>query len=446
MSETAHLKLPYIIAAQSQKHVTHNEALRRIDGIVQLSVLDRDLPAPPATPSEGDRYIIAASATGDWAGHDADIALFVDGAWVIVEAREGFLAWVADEDRIVVFDGAAWVDLDGGGSSVAVNPATGGLVGVNTTADTTNRLAVASAASLFSHAGTGGHQQKINKAAAGDTASQLYQTGFSGRAEIGTTGDDDFHFKVSPDGTAWHEAIIIDKDTGEVTFPNSSIGGGGSTPTDIVMMTASGTWTKPPGLVRARVMVLGGGGAGGGAAATGSATASPGGGGGPGGIAFAVIEAADLGATETVTIGAGGVGVSNANGGDGGTTTFTRTTGDDLVATGGLGGFKINAGSTFAFADGGASGAATGGDVNFAGSPSGFAMRDSFPQGISGSGGSTPYGAGGPNIRGGTVSSAGVAATGFGAGGGGALSCGSGGANRAGGNGAPGLVVIEEFF
>ena len=86
------------------------------------------------------------------------------------------------------------------------------------TADGTNRLAIAAAASLFNHAGAG-HQQKINKAAASDTASVLYQTGFSGRAEIGTTGDDDFHFKVSPDGSAWYEALLIDKDTGEVDFP-----------------------------------------------------------------------------------------------------------------------------------------------------------------------------------------------------------------------------------
>jgi hypothetical protein len=52
---TIHLLLPYILAAQAQKHVTHNEALRILDGLVQLSVLDRDLTAPPAGPADGDR-------------------------------------------------------------------------------------------------------------------------------------------------------------------------------------------------------------------------------------------------------------------------------------------------------------------------------------------------------------------------------------------------------
>ena len=40
---TTHLLLPYILAAQAQKHVTHNEALRLLDAMVQLSV-PRDTP------------------------------------------------------------------------------------------------------------------------------------------------------------------------------------------------------------------------------------------------------------------------------------------------------------------------------------------------------------------------------------------------------------------
>ena len=58
--DTTHLKLPYLAAAQAQKHVTHNEALRLLDGLVQLSVLDRDLTAPPGSPVDGDRYVVAS--------------------------------------------------------------------------------------------------------------------------------------------------------------------------------------------------------------------------------------------------------------------------------------------------------------------------------------------------------------------------------------------------
>lgn len=223
MDETPNLRLPYIMAAQAQKHVTHNEAIRALDAIVHLSARDRDLTTPPPSPGDGDRYIVAAPATGGWAGHENEIAAYQDGAWMFYAPREGWIAWLADEDAAVVWDGAAWISFVGsesGGSSS--NPA---MLGINATPDATNRLAVASPASLFNHEGNG-HQIKINKNAAGDTASTLYQTNWSGRAEMGLTGDDDFHFKVSPDGVMWNEAIVINRTTGAVSFPNTSLAGG----------------------------------------------------------------------------------------------------------------------------------------------------------------------------------------------------------------------------
>ncbi|HWB44602.1 MAG TPA: DUF2793 domain-containing protein [Hyphomicrobiaceae bacterium] len=211
MDTTANLDLPYIMAAQAQKHVTHNEALRALDALVQLAVVDKDLSAPPGSPAEGARYIVATGATGAWAGHDGEIAAYQDGAWMFYAPNEGWTAWVADEDALYAWDGSAWGEAAG-------SPTGASIWGVSTTADTTNRLAVASDASLFTHAGSG-HQHKINKNAAGDTASLLFQTGFSGRAEMGTAGDDNFHVKVSPDGSAWKDAITIDRSTGVASFP-----------------------------------------------------------------------------------------------------------------------------------------------------------------------------------------------------------------------------------
>ena len=91
-------------------------------------------------------------------------------------------------------------------------------VGINATADNTNRLSLSSPASLLNHEGTG-HQLKINKNTTADTGSLLYQTGFSGRAEMGLTGDDDFKVKVSPDGSNWKDALSIDSATGTVDMP-----------------------------------------------------------------------------------------------------------------------------------------------------------------------------------------------------------------------------------
>jgi len=112
MSETtAHLALPFIMAAQAQKHVTHNEALRLLDGIVQLAVLDRQLTAPPASPAEGERYIPASGATGAWSGWDGSLAYWIDGAWMKILPAPGWLAWVVDESQAIVWTGSAWIPV-----------------------------------------------------------------------------------------------------------------------------------------------------------------------------------------------------------------------------------------------------------------------------------------------------------------------------------------------
>ena len=363
---TTHLLLPYILAAQAQKHVTHNEALRILDGLVQLSVLDRDLTAPPGTPADGDRYLVASGATGDWVGWDLNIALWTDGAWLRLPPRTGWRTWVEDEALLLVWTGAAWevvgepsdisdavfslvndtdptkkavfslsgistattrsytlpntsselailagtqtftgnktfsgtltasgtvtvsgatatigtatgtatygmgtgatttgvtktVNIGTGGASgsttvVNIGSATtgaGGTTVVNTptvtfanavtqvgmpqanltaqllglggaTADSYNRLSMNTPAVLINNAGAG-IEATVNKAAAGNDAAFAFKTGFSARALIGLLGNDDFSFKVSPDGSAFFEAIRIDRTSGQVELPQPTI-------------------------------------------------------------------------------------------------------------------------------------------------------------------------------------------------------------------------------
>ncbi|MFV0302110.1 MAG: DUF2793 domain-containing protein, partial [Paracoccus sp. (in: a-proteobacteria)] len=110
---TTNLLLPYLMAAQAQKHVTHNEALRLLDAMVQLSVLDRTRWAPPTAPADGDRHLVGSGATGLWAGWDGNIAYRADGAWMRLVPRAGWLAWVADEEMFLVWTGSAWQSVGG---------------------------------------------------------------------------------------------------------------------------------------------------------------------------------------------------------------------------------------------------------------------------------------------------------------------------------------------
>ncbi|UWQ14571.1 DUF2793 domain-containing protein [Aliiroseovarius sp. M344] len=194
------LSLPLIQAAQAQKHVTHNEAVRILDILVQLSVTSANELNPPPAANEGDRYIVPAGATGDWAGQEKSVTWLQDGSWQFIPPLDGWRADITGTAQQIRFDGTEWVDTAGTTNNLD-------LVGVNTTADATNKLAVAADATLLSHNGTS-HQVKINKANTGDTASLLFQSNWSGRAEFGLTGDDNFRVKTSADGSSWNEAII----------------------------------------------------------------------------------------------------------------------------------------------------------------------------------------------------------------------------------------------
>ena len=117
MSNSPHLKLPFLAAAQAQKHVSVNDALSVLDAIVQLSVLDQHLTQPPASPGEGDRYIVGPGATGAWAAFDAQIASYNSGVWQFYQPVSGWRVWVEDEEKHYVFNTATWQDL-----SVALSP------------------------------------------------------------------------------------------------------------------------------------------------------------------------------------------------------------------------------------------------------------------------------------------------------------------------------------
>jgi hypothetical protein len=350
MADTPNLVLPYLAANQSQKHVTVNEALRRLDALVQITVQSATLATPPVSPTEGQRWILPASPTGAWAGHAGQIAAWQDGAWAFYVPLDGWTAIDISTDTLLLYNAGTgiWTGLITGvfsdaaftlqddidptkqarfqiagftagavrvftlpdvsssvavlsgvaqtfqntttfsgatvtvGSSAAastlgvgtgattsgvtkaVNLGTAGLSGSTTnvnigsavagalgtltinsptvtfassvsaiamaaanvsalylglggaTADATNRLSINAPASLFNNAGAG-HQIKVNKAAATDTGSFLFQTGFSGRAEFGLTGSDDFQIKVSADGASWFDALQLERTSGRVS-------------------------------------------------------------------------------------------------------------------------------------------------------------------------------------------------------------------------------------
>jgi hypothetical protein len=224
MEETTHLNLPYILPSQAQKHVTHNEALRALDALVHLSVIDRHLASPPAAPADGDRYIVAAPGSGAWTGKEGWIAAWQDGIWSFFSPRAGWLAWILDETALVYWTGSAWIEV----ASAMAAFHNLSLLGVGTTADGENPFAAKLNKALWTarrndDGGNGDLRYTLNKQSTLHTLSMLLQSNWSGRAEIGLTGDDDLHIKVSPDGSNFLDALVIDKTSGLMTHADGIV-------------------------------------------------------------------------------------------------------------------------------------------------------------------------------------------------------------------------------
>lgn len=118
------LGLPYLMPAQAQKHVTVNESLRALDALVQTGVRSRGVFEQPASPDDGQIWIVPPGKSGEaWASFaNWALACWRDGAWVQLRPRAGWRVWIADEGRMAVYDGESWRGLAGAGANRLINP------------------------------------------------------------------------------------------------------------------------------------------------------------------------------------------------------------------------------------------------------------------------------------------------------------------------------------
>lgn len=226
-NSSPNIGLPYLLASQAQKQVTINEAFNRLDALIMLNCKSRTS-GVPSTPLDGQRYIVPSAASGAWLGFDNKIALYQNLGWEFISPNNGFIAFVEDEAQLYIYQNSTWQKL-----SDSFMPSVARL-GIGTSTDANNPLSAKLNNALFSakyvaEGGTGDLRYKLNKEASANVLSQLYQTNWSGRAETGLLGDDNFGIKVSADGSNWKTALSIDKTTGRATtlginFPTISVG------------------------------------------------------------------------------------------------------------------------------------------------------------------------------------------------------------------------------
>ena len=98
-----------LVEGQAVPETTVNENLRYVEqGAGFFIVKDKDLATPPGSPVDGDAYIVAATATGVWTGHETHLAFYMSTEWKFITPIEGSRAAVQDENVDYRFDGSAW--------------------------------------------------------------------------------------------------------------------------------------------------------------------------------------------------------------------------------------------------------------------------------------------------------------------------------------------------
>lgn len=119
---TPNLELPEVPEAILDASDEITEGFRRLDGIVQLAVLDKDATEPPDNPQQGDRYIVPTTAVGAWRNRHRKIAVYRVDGWNYITPRDGWFAWVSDEEKLYRYkqSSAEWIEYSpsaGGGAA-----------------------------------------------------------------------------------------------------------------------------------------------------------------------------------------------------------------------------------------------------------------------------------------------------------------------------------------
>jgi hypothetical protein len=213
---TPNLALPYVLPNQAQKHVTVNESLAAVDGLLMASVVGIGLNDAPSDPIAGQAWITGGAPQGVWSDSAGKLAVWRDGTWHFYTPIEGWRIWDRSEKRFVVFDGTNWLPVSASTQNIA-------YMGIDSVADDANPFSARLNAALFmsledTDGGTGDIRLSLNKQNDANTGSIVFKDGWTGRAEFYLVGSADLQLRVSSDGAVWESGLTISNATGNSAF------------------------------------------------------------------------------------------------------------------------------------------------------------------------------------------------------------------------------------
>ncbi|WP_239807020.1 DUF2793 domain-containing protein [Croceicoccus hydrothermalis] len=105
---TPSFALPMLYAAQAQKEYFVNEALSRIDALIQC-VVEGIASSEPVNPQNGQNWIVANAASGAFHGQDNKIACRQQGQWLFAAPKPSMLVFDRTLGKQRRFDGEGFM-------------------------------------------------------------------------------------------------------------------------------------------------------------------------------------------------------------------------------------------------------------------------------------------------------------------------------------------------
>lgn len=112
MTNSPKLGIGLLDVGQSQKEVTVNEALLRMETLL-AGVLTQAQNTAPVSPNNGDAHIVGTAPTGAWAGKALNVAFYIAGSgWRFIAPVNGMATWLISNNTRLVFYSNAWSALN----------------------------------------------------------------------------------------------------------------------------------------------------------------------------------------------------------------------------------------------------------------------------------------------------------------------------------------------
>ena len=94
--------LPLLFAGQAQKEFYVNEAHALIDALLHAAC-EGEAADPPATPTEGEAWLVGNGATGEWTGEDGKLASRQSGNWLFTTPSEGMQLFDRSTGQMILY-------------------------------------------------------------------------------------------------------------------------------------------------------------------------------------------------------------------------------------------------------------------------------------------------------------------------------------------------------